>query len=123
MENLPAPIISWKLRDLGTMLRELRQIEEDMQDPEKWAGAGICNHVSEKDLLRSLFPMWPLYSGAPYFPVPVEDGNPCSAYITAGAEELWNREKSRYAALRWELLEFLIDTLEQEIDRRCEHGN
>jgi hypothetical protein len=117
------PLLSARTAQLVGLLRDLRKIEKDMQDREKWSDLGICNRVSEKDLLRSLFPMWPLFSGSPNFPVPSEEYGVVDAFMEATAAEMWDRETSRYAALRWELLEFLIDTLERELERRGQYGN
>ena len=118
-----APLLSARTATLVGLLRELRQVAEDMQNPEKWVDAGICDQVTAKRLLRALFPMWPKYSGSPNFPVPSGDSDVCDAYLEASAADMWDREKSRYAALRWELLEFLIDTLERELERRWQYGN
>lgn len=125
MENLPAEmsLLSARTVTLVGLLRDLWKIEEDMQDPEKWVDAGICDQVTAKGRLKLLFPLWPKYSGSPNFPVPSEDADVCDAYLEASAADMWDREKSRYAALRWELLEFLIDTLERELERRGHYGN
>lgn len=124
MENPDAtPLLSARTAQLVGLRRELWEIEADMQDPENWAGFGICDGVTAKRLLRGLFPLWPKYSGSPNFPVPSEDTDPCDAYLEASAADMWARETSQYAALRWDLLEFLIDTLERELARRWQYGN
>jgi hypothetical protein len=119
------PLLSARIAALVDLLRDLRRIEKNMRDPENWSRIGICTRVNDRVLLRRLFPLWPKYSGLHNFPVPSADadGDPCDAYMEADSAEMWNRKTSRYAALRWELLEFLIETLEREIDRRCVHGN
>lgn len=85
---------------------------------------GICGQVgaqlagqtpemllSVDELLSTLFKRWPKYSGLRNFPIPDICRFPEDAYHNNDA--FWDRNTS-YGALRWELLEFCIDQLENE---------
>lgn len=85
---------------------------------------GICGQVGAQlagqmpqtllavgPLLFTLFKRWPKYSGLKYFPIPDNCRFPEDAYLNNKA--FWDRNTS-YGALRWELLEFCIDQLENE---------
>ena len=66
----------------------------------------------QKARLYELFALWPKYSGGAIFPVPSPDSerNHFGIYVYASRKgTLWTGE---YGALRMELLEWLIHTLE-----------
>lgn len=69
--------------------------------------------LSVDELLFTLFKRWPKYSGLKHFPIPDICRFPEDAYNNNGA--FWDRNTS-YGALRWELLEFCIDQLENGHD-------
>ena len=79
----------------------------------------ICSQLGDLDiaydemsLLRTLFTLWPKFSGDESFPVPSPDPerNPFGVYVDASFKgDYWTGE---YGALRMELLEWLIHNLE-----------
>lgn len=102
-----------------SLLEKLKEIHKKMQNPDNWNNNGICEQCpvtfSDKELLYELFANWPKFSGSLTFPI----GNGRDIYMeTYSANQFWNREISGYAALRWELLEWMIEQLEKEQDER-----
>lgn len=72
---------------------------------------GICPSVGyEHELeLAKLFPRWPKYSGD--YLIPIAGG--VEAYTKAYHNDtMWDRN-TEYGALRWELLEWLIEELQK----------
>lgn len=92
-------------------------------------GMGICGLVacgwdlgvegSVQQRLRELFRAWPKFSGSPAFPVPapwmMAQDSPRLAIMAA--EAAWDKcphwdtdlDRTGYAALRWELVDWLIE--------------
>lgn len=96
-----------------TMLQALRGI---YADPDILVG--ICQNLEDRmsgDIyeveMRRMFESWPLYSGSTTFPV---EGN-ISAYLSnLENHSLWDKETLN-GAMRWNLLEHCIKTLEEEL--------
>lgn len=82
---------------------------------------GICyNAVTActyppSDVLNSLYCGWGKFSGDEHYPIPspVEDQSPDEVYNLTG--NLW---EGKYGALRYELLDFLIDEL-TKVGEKC----
>lgn len=95
-----------------TLLEDLKSLHSQKQVPDNWNVDGICVHLQyyNKDEFKMLATSWPKYSGDSDYPVP--------GYYFIGAntedesQRMWDREVSDYAALRWELLEWCIEKLE-----------
>jgi hypothetical protein len=98
--------------------------------------AGICSQVRRligycgtdiptpaTRLLRRYFEVWPKCSKAIGYPIPyirnkklyTDEDFARSVFYSSDKHDMWNRHKSEYARLRWELLNFCIDTLEKEL--------
>lgn len=81
---------------------------------------GICSQIYQllecedaqaaKDQFNQYAEKWEKYSGYSMFPVPSgrADQSPIQAYF--GTIKHWDR-RTRYGRLRWELVDFLIDSL------------
>lgn len=68
--------------------------------------------------LRRYMQKWPKWAGDVLFPVPdPSGGSPHAAYMkaAAGYYSFWDRREP-YARLRWELLEWLISTVQQDFN-------
>ena len=112
-------------------------IKAKMQDRVNWQVSGLCaifhdeaiihyhnfTHVQLLDaLLQHLMDDWPKSTRNAFYPVPnPEEGlTPGQAYhaeFPCRDEDLahmWDKSTSPYAALRWELLDFLIETTKPE---------
>lgn len=86
-------------------------------------GGGICSCVDDawgkgtppKLQMRLLFRKWPHYSGTIQYPVPSckKGDNNYSAFFSC--VNLWDR-RTAYGRLRWDLLEFMIKTLQEELN-------
>lgn len=73
---------------------------------------GIAAEVENS--LNPLFERWPKFSGDSRYPVPSPKGCPPKdefSRVAVSSDNFWEGE---YGALRWELLEFCIDQLENE---------
>jgi hypothetical protein len=90
------------------------------QNPPKIDCLGICNNVHRLTgydesfcrWLESVSKRWCNFSGSASFPVPCPNGgSPKDIYHYTG--NLWVGE---YGALRYELLDFLIETLTKELE-------
>jgi len=115
----------------------LVKVHEAMGYSENWAITGICDQamsilrydleeLSQVDVemtnLRNLMATWPKASGNQMYPIPSpqEGVGPGQVYHArcigdyAEAAHMWNKETSPYAVLRWELLDFLIETTKPE---------
>lgn len=95
-----------------TLLETLKVLHVKMQDPANWDMFGICSNTRGFDV-SPLMAEWPLYSGNRQYPVGQYD-HPCFLYTTANSADMWDRENSPYAELRWQLLEFMICMLEKD---------
>lgn len=68
-------------------------------------------------VLKDLFKSWPHFSGFRSYPISYGKSCPMDAYDDAAdRSKLWSIE-TRYGRLRYELLEFCINTLATEIDQ------
>lgn len=102
------------------LLEALKAVKED--STLRYYDIGICCAVErffmrkdirlqEKDgnMMRSIMRKWPKYSGRSYYPIPaVTEPDPYFEYHKH--TNLWSKE-TEYGRLRWELLEFCIETL------------
>lgn len=111
------------------LLKVLEVIRADKNRPKSF---GICGAVSGlwfnspalvsdpsthygsvRRILSELFKLWPQFSGNIYYPVPDPNSSsdPIWAYDYAqDFERMWDR-RTLYGRLRWELLNYCIDTL------------
>ena len=99
----------YDLYDLLKVLKELRDIHKPN------CSKGICSFLTESQqaICRSIWVKWPKYAGSPCFPVP----HPRTMGLGHGAYYVYHRwnKKSKYGQLRYELLDFLITTVEQQL--------
>ena len=91
----------------------------------RYPSTGICNGirhylegrsdiyftVRDSHTIQELMKEWPKHSGNNEFPITVRGINPMKEYM--GCYDKWDR-KTEYGQLRWELLEWLINKLENE---------
>jgi len=108
-----------------TLLEALKAVHTKMQDQKNWSRFGICDvidsvHQMDYSNLREEFQEfakgWSKHSGANCYPIP---GSFWQSIESNDDEDQnrqysWDRENSPYAALRWELLEWMIEQLEKE---------
>jgi hypothetical protein len=106
----------------NTLLAALLEVKVAMADPGSWNQNGICQNVHDRiegyaceglGRLATLMGRWPDCSGDVTFPVPSRTPciGPSGAYMTATPANMWDRESSDYARMRWALLDWLIATL------------
>lgn len=103
------------------LLAALRAIQKEPEPDTGICGQVLAQLVGQthemklfvRELLFKLFKRWPKYSGLKHFPIPDICRFPEDAYHNN--EAFWDRNTS-YGALRWELLEFCIDQLENGHD-------
>lgn len=112
-------------------LKALNWIYAHMSNPDNWGAEGICALYQEYLLaendpdvddaryyLEYEFQNWPKFSGEWQYPVPSTDQftrqGAHVAFAEATPEQMWDRQNSEYAALRWELLEWLIKRAEDQ---------
>lgn len=97
-----------------------------------WNAHGICDNITEtseftlvthdgcesielwKDTLTKLKITWPKFSGNECFPVPSPDPEEGSQQVYMRTRDQWSGE---YGALRYELLDFLIDELTKVVEK------
>lgn len=110
-------------RILLLALKEVRKRRDDPTDGicwsvERWQGRQPEYRDERLCSVRIhyLSQAWPKYSGNPNFPVPspIEGQTPVEAFDAAVhvRGRMWSKKKP-YGMMRWELLEFLIETLEK----------
>lgn len=115
----------------------LLMLHDQYQHEENWSVCGICEFVTATaikrhgwergqliaDLAENHMKQWPKSSGNNLYPVPspISSEQPCDAYHATSfnsraeiAAHMWDKETSPYAVLRWELLDFLIETTKPE---------
>lgn len=88
------------------LLEELKQLHA-----QGGSSIGICHSVYcwHGPELAKLFTSWPKYSGDDFLPIP----GGVEAYAKAYRNDtMWDRN-TEYGALRWELLEWLIEELQK----------
>lgn len=104
----------------------LKALHKIKKNGPKNRGQGIClavhqviNKKIDKDeldlFLKELFQKWPKFSGDKGYPIPSphEAYTACGFYNEASCTEMWCPDYP-YAALRWELLDFMISHLSKE---------
>ena len=103
---------------MKTTIKTLLGIIKEMPDQDR----GICGQPAMVSLrlgafavVRDLMVQWPKYSGSYDYPVPsVDEGRtPCQCFH-GNIHNLWDRD-TEYGALRWELLEWLIEQPELDV--------
>lgn len=67
--------------------------------------------IKDQGVLHRLMKDWPKHSGVTEFPICVYGVSPMKEFTNC--IDMWNQEKP-YGQLRWELLDWLINTLEAE---------
>ena len=98
--------------DLEGLLRSLKALKIDPPSNAK----GICGNTlmdgRSTKIKDTLFKSWPKYSGSLGFPINDPSGllDPHQAYIYY-LGDLWDKGH-QYGKLRWELVEFMIESLE-----------
>lgn len=95
------------------LLHTLRAIHSECKNPKRGACYMIqtrCTDNSEFQTFLALAAHWPKFSGDRTYPVPTPEGHTPSHYYHT-CPDLWDRN-TPYGLLRWELLEWCIDTLE-----------
>lgn len=94
---------------MSRILDELKHLKENGPD-NPWFG--ICDNTTGR--LNELFPRWGKFSGDHVYPIPNPFGGSASdAFNHYEADDMWNPDHP-YGALRLELLDWLIETLEAE---------
>lgn len=96
-----------------SLLQRLKHIQE--HGPNE-LDMGICSNANTSHWVTDIFEEWPEYSGHPKFPVSSpEFSDPRQAYFNTPDEDFWSPDHP-YGAARLRLLDFLIDTLENNKD-------
>ena len=107
------------------MHKDLVAFHARMSDPDNWLPCGLCMTLEYFDIdpqtrieILRLMRKWSKHSGDNSYPLPggqsayeeylFADDRTCASYM-------WDRETSPYAALRWELLEWMIQETEIEL--------
>lgn len=72
---------------------------------------GLISNVRDQFVIEKLIEGWPKHSGVMEFPISVGKIGPWKKYVQC--DNKWNH-KTEYGRLRWELLEWLINKLENE---------
>ena len=67
--------------------------------------------IRDQDVLHRLMKDWPKHSGVTEFPICAYGVDPMKEFMAC--MDMWN-QKTPYGQLRWELLEWLINKLENE---------
>jgi hypothetical protein len=87
-----------------------------------------ANRLSQ--LFADIAQTWPKYSGGYEFPVPGAKGSIYAKHLPGIVftvctlpEEKWDKDNYPYAALRWELLEFVINQLKRELNIQEQETN
>lgn len=102
---------------MKTTIKTLLGIIKEMPTHDR----GICGQPAMVSLrlgafavVRDLMVQWPKYSGSYDYPVPstIEGRTPCQCFHDI--HDLWDRS-TEYGALRWELLEWLIEQPELDV--------
>lgn len=76
----------------------------------------VCLSLEAYNIVRALMVKWPKFSGACSYPVPstIEGCDPRECFHNK-LKDLWNKE-DEYGALRWELLDWLIEQPETDVE-------
>lgn len=86
------------------LLEELKQLHA-----QGGSKLGICYSVDCWPELAELFVSWPKYSGHNHYPIA---GGHVAYRKAYNDDTMWDRN-TEYGALRWELLEWLIEELQK----------
>lgn len=104
------------IHDQKTFLTVLLKQLVDLRDRHKHKSTeGICKYITfkQKQHVQHIFNIWSKYSGQRNYPVP----SPYKHVSHGLAYFKYNRwsKKSKYGQLRYELLDFVINTVEQQL--------
>jgi len=75
---------------------------------------GYYTQSSDTYEILSLMSYWPKFSGRDFYPVPSPDPDKPSNDYFHECNDMWNQE-TEYGKLRWELLEFCIQRLKDQL--------
>ncbi len=75
---------------------------------------GYYTQSSDTYEIRRLMSYWPKFSGKDFYPVPSPDPDKSSHDYFHECHDMWNQE-TQYGKLRWELLNFCIQRLEDQL--------
>lgn len=99
------------MKTIVDLLKEIRKQPDN---------TGICNQRSINKLGRDAYrllmtcmTMWPKYSGTTHYPIQVAGRCPVLTYHMC--KNMWSR-RSKYGLLRWELLDWLIEQPELNVE-------
>ncbi len=109
----------------GLLLEILNAVhsDEDYRQPDMGICAGVDRYCEDHNWifdsmdgleLRHLMSLWPKFSGRTFHPVPSTDPDRDSRDMYMDCDDCWNKD-TEYGQLRWELLEFCIQRLEDRI--------
>lgn len=96
----------WRTEGLKVTLSKLKGIKS----PSTY---GICVYSGDS-AVQHLVKYWPKYSGNKLYPVPHPTLHPRTAYDNCSK---WDK-RTQYGKDRWELLQFIIKHIEDELKRR-----
>lgn len=101
--------------------KELLEILQDIKkNGPSVKSFGICANVHRalgnpgQEELKDLMAEWPKFSGRRAYPIGIEGIDPAWSFLFV--KNYWDKE-TEYGRLRWELLDFLITMLEQELNQ------
>lgn len=112
-----------ELAILWDELKTLVAFREEMEDPDNWNDMGICDNVGEAVrtcTLRRCFRLWHKFSGSDVFPI---EGSMEEYLLASGNpfDDEWVKHMRwgdyPTAHLRRELLDFVIETLQAELEQ------
>lgn len=75
---------------------------------------GICQGHIDTYMLHALWSSWPKFTGRPCYPIPHENFECDTAFFKY--KNLWDKTDP-YCALRWELVDWLIDQVEIQLSK------
>lgn len=101
---------------------EKRQLLNELRRVRVWTLEGIyvygiCSALSKGSLFLHYAHRWARFSGDMAYPVPHPEYAPRPAYahaVAKGGLSFWDK-RTEYGRARWELLDFVINQLEQEL--------
>ena len=96
---------------LKKLLADLKELQTNgPSDPD----LGICQGDINTNLLHHFWKSWPHFSGKLHYPIPHPDLEADEAFFEY--QNLWNKTDP-YCALRWELVDWLIDQIKIELSK------
>lgn len=115
------------------VLATLEGVHEKMQNPANWTRSGLCCHYYGRPVseLYVLMAQWSGFSGSYSYPIGANTQHAEQQYFDVVMTDegrydaeathayMWDRENSSYAKQRWDLLEFMIATVEEIIRKQA----